>query len=148
MTEYLKDLGTEILVGKFIKDAFINDDKDLVVLDTDQGKLYLTWEGDCCAICYLENMSGVENLIGAKILSVEHMQWKDITQDLNNYIVLESMGTRIKTDKGCVEFETRLDHNGFYAGYIKVSDKSPLSQYNSPRYENYEFPTLKKLEDF
>ncbi len=144
----MKDLGIEALVGRYVKSAKINGEKDLVVLDTDKGILYLTWEGSCCSRCYLENVSGVEYLVESTILSAENSTW-DLISGERCYEVAESMGTNIKTSKGWVNFETRLEHNGYYSGEIKVSDDEPMDQYSSPRYEDKsKFPELKDLNDF
>ncbi len=142
----MKDLGIEALIGRKVLSASINAKNDLVVLDTDKGNLYLTWEGDCCAKCFLANINGSENLIDAKILKVENKEW-DATQ-VDEFEVIESMGTTIKTDKGFVDLETRLEHNGYYGGEILVSDDEPMDTYHSPRYENNKLPKLKKLKDF
>ncbi len=52
----MEDLGIEALVGKTILSAEINEEKDLVILKTDSGPLFLTWEGDCCAKCFIQHM--------------------------------------------------------------------------------------------
>lgn len=91
------------------------------------------WEGDCCASCYLAHVSGSADLIGATILSAENSEWVD-TPDSNvdDYDQKESMGTVIKTDKGTVTFESRLEHNGFYSGRINVTDCIEMVQNHSP----------------
>ncbi len=147
----MKDLGISSLVGRTVLKASINDDKDLVVLETDKGKLYLTWEGDCCAKCFLANASGIDSLEGATILEAENAEWKKLKDDEDNFEVVESMGTKLKTTKGHVTLESRVEHNGYYGGEIHVSDDEPMDQYSSPRYkpEGYgEFPTLYQLTDF
>lgn len=143
----MEDLGIAFLIGKKIKLAEINEEKDLVVLTTQEDKkIYLTWEGDCCASCYIQHVSGVDNLIGAEILSAENAEWKDISSG-EEYEVTESMGTNIKTTKGYVTFESRVEHNGYYGGYIYVSDDEPMDQYSSPRYDG-KLPELKKLVEY
>lgn len=112
----------ELLVGRKVISALINDEKDLVILDTDKGKVELTWDGDCCAVCYLANVSGVEALIGHTILEVENSEWKDISKDGPYDDVLESMGSKVKTTGGYVTFESRVDHNGYYGGSIEVKE--------------------------
>lgn len=128
----MKNLGIHILARRTIISAEINDSKDLVILETDKGKLFLTWEGDCCANCFLANVSGTEFLIGATIVSVEDTEWRDISR-VQYKDVVECMGTTIRTNKGTVTFETRLHHNGYYGGHILVSDDEPMNQYHSPR---------------
>ena len=148
----MKNLGIESLSSRHIQKAEINVVKDLVVLHTDKGPLYLTWEGDCCAHCYLAHVSGAENLIDAVITEVYNSEWKVTGGSKDNCDVTESMGTNIKTTKGYVTFESRLDHNGYYGGMILVSDDEPMDQYHSPRYgqddQDDRLPSLSELKDF
>lgn len=139
------DLGS--LIGLVVREARINNEKDLVILDTNKGKRYLTWEGECCSTCFLAHVSGAINLIGATILDVYESEWKEVSS--NNEDVVESMGTNIQTNKGYVTFEARLEHNGAYSGNILISSSYPLDQYHCPRYAYSEdFPETYTLEDF
>lgn len=131
------NMETKDLIGLTVKSALINGSKDVVVLETDKGKITLAWEGDCCASCYLANFNGIDALIGAIITEVEHSQW-EIINDLD-YNVLESMGTKIKTNKGYVDFETRVEHNGYYGGYLNV--------YKQPEHD-LDLSEFKPLDDF
>ncbi len=130
------------LVGQTVLSAQINETKDIVILDTDRGRMYLTWVGDCCAQCFLANFSGSANLVGSTILHVEHSEWKTIQED-SSCDVIESMGTKMKTSKGYVDFESRVSHNGYYGGWIEISDNDPLDQYGKSFYITKEiFSTL------
>jgi hypothetical protein len=134
------------LVGKQITSAVINRTKDLVILGCPDGDLFLSWLGDCCAHCYLANVSGIDELIGSTITEARHSQW----QDTNSLFprgddVIESMGTTLKTTKGYVTFESRVEHNGYYGGYIEISQDEPLGQYNEVRQID---SIMDKLEDF
>jgi hypothetical protein len=145
----MSSIGIEALVGRKIVSASINLQKDYVVLETDKGKLFLTWEGDCCAHCFLANVSGVSDLIGATILSAENAGWSEQVQvdpieDPGS--VTQSMGTNIRTDKGYVTFESRVEHNGYYGGKLLISDYGPIDAYSSLRDVSKE--TMVPLEDF
>lgn len=143
---YIEDLELDILRGKHIINAEINESRDLIKLTTDQGIFYLTWEGECCASCFIAEVSGSSNLVGSTITGIENTAWKRKESDDE---VVETMGTNITTTKGYVGISTRTEHNGYYGGSILVSDEAPLNQYHSPRYnEKYKQPALKPLEDF
>lgn len=145
----MKDLTMKSLRGRFVKAAYINKDKDLVVLDTETGRLFLTWEGDCCSLCYLAHAEGIDALVGATIIKGKSAKWVILEDDEHD--VLESMGTKLTTSKGYVTFETRLSHNGYYGGEILVSDDEPMDQYHSPRYSletDGKLPELVELKDF
>jgi hypothetical protein len=142
----MKNIGIGSLVGSKVLSAKINEDHDLVILETQGKSFYLTWTGDCCAHCYLNHVTGVENLVGAEILSVESMDWNTLpTKD--EYEVVESMGTKLKTTKGYVDFESRVEHNGYYGGEINVSDDEPMDQYSSPR-NDWKQEKMSSLTDF
>lgn len=143
----MTDLGMTALVGQTVTAAWINEERDLVVLDTTSGRrLYLTWVGDCCAHCFLANVSGADALIGAEVVEVESAEW--VVEREGEFDVVESMGTKIRTTRGYVTFESRLEHNGYYGGEIMVSDTSPMDQYHEHRYRADDLPGLKPLTDF
>jgi hypothetical protein len=130
------------LVGRKINSVQIDDEKRFLVLDTDKGPLYMTWSGDCCAHCYIAHFNGTEALINAEILSAEDSEWK--AQSDASYEVIESMGTKLKTTKGYVDIETRLEHNGYYSGIIEIYDDA--NDYGVRFYSKKK--KLKDLKDF
>jgi len=147
-TSHMKDDGLASLVGLKVTEAFVNADKDVVVLKTADGDRYLSWHGDCCAHCFLANVEGAENLKGAEILTVECAEWVQ-GEDKENYEVIDSMGTKIKTTKGYVALETRVEHNGYYGGEISVSKICPIGQYSNPMYgEKNNVVEFTELQDF
>lgn len=134
------------LVGKKVLSAKINSTNDIVALDTDKGTLYLSWYGDCCAHCFLANVSGVDALIGSTILEAQNTDWTYVKRNEDDYDVTETMGTKLKTTKGYVDFESRVEHNGYYGGSLEVSEKGPNDQYGD--FKDLKEEKFKKLEDF
>jgi hypothetical protein len=124
-----KNLGVQALVGQKILAAFINDDKNAMALKTESGDFYLKWEGDCCAQCFIAHINGAENLIGSTILAAEDTEWVQIENEYE-YEVSETMGTKFKTDKGYVDIETRVEHNGHYSGMVNVSRSGYIDAYS------------------
>lgn len=119
----LKDLvGLKVLSGK------ITGNRQTVLLNTDKGNYILNWVGDCCANCFLANISGTDNLLDATITEAEDAEW--VMRDEQEYEVIESMGTKLKTTKGHVTFESRVVHNGYYSGRIHISKDLPVDQYH------------------
>lgn len=133
------------LIGRTVTEAKINQEKDLVVLQTNKGPLFLTWVGDCCAVCHLEHVSNSEALINSEITSAENTEWKDVKAPDEYGYVTEGMGTTIKTTKGTITFESRVSHNGYYSGKISVSDRHYLSQWDIKTVVPSE---MKLLKDF
>ena len=145
---YVKNNSMKPLVGQKVYLALIAPTKDVVILATESGPFYLTWGGDCCAKCFLGGVSGAEALVGSTILGVEHSEWVSALNISGDYYddVVESMGTKIKTDKGYVTLETRLEHNGYYGGWILVSRERPeMDIFNSP---DLVPPGFSMLKDF
>jgi hypothetical protein len=129
----MKNEHTESLVGLVVTEALINEQKDYVLLKTDKGDKHLTWEGECCANCFIAHIEGAENLAGSTIVSVKNTEWVDLKRNRDECEVIEHMGTKIKTTKGIVEIETRVEHNGYYGGEICVNSFAPMDQYACPR---------------
>jgi hypothetical protein len=140
----MTDVGLGALVGRKVLAASINAEKDLVALDTDKGKLFLSWVGDCCAHCYLAHMSGADALVGATITSAENAEWKTVSGERYDGEMTEAMGTNLRTDKGHITFESRVEHNGYYGGEIRVSEDAPMDQYHCEREDDARSP----LADF
>jgi len=110
------DLSIKDLVGRKVISATINNEKDYLCLDTDKGMLYLSWHGDCCSSSFIAHFSGAKNLIDATVLSAENTEWDDGVE-------IKTMGTKIKTDKGYIDIETRNESNGYYGGWIYISEE-------------------------
>lgn len=153
MRKDIVDLGIHALVGRKVKKANINPEKDCVVLDCEDGRLYITWVGDCCAKCYLAHVNGIDNLFAETITAADHAEWVRQEEKDEYDEVTETLGTKIITTKGYVDFESRVEHNGYYGGRILISDDEPMDEYCTPKYptdeEKKEFVmSLKGLRDF
>lgn len=146
------------LIGLKITSAVINETNDVieltVVQDTvvdalsqDEGNLYITFEGECCAKCYVYHVNGAENLVGATITNAETTSWiTNPEPDPPAYEVIETMGLMLTTTKGYVAFETRLEHNGYYGGALVITRGSVQDVY-SLRYDD-EIYKFRELKDF
>jgi len=119
------------IIGRKVLEARINEEKNYVYLLTDKGPVHLTWVGECCASCYIAHVEGSDYLSGTTIISVENAEWTRKDTDGKTIV---SMGTNIKTNKGHISIETRLEHNVYYRGEINVSYSLPIGQYSSPRH--------------
>lgn len=128
-----EELEMKSLVGRRVISASINEDKDIVQLETDKGLLYLSWSGDCCAHCFLAHVNNSKALIGAIIIEAKNTEWFGGGHNENYDDITETMGTSIATTKGMVTFETRVEHNGYYSGQIAISEKGPIDNYGSIR---------------
>lgn len=125
-----ENIGIESLVGRKILSAKINSEKDAMLLETDEGNFFLNWEGDCCAHCYIAHINGANLLVGSTVLSAENTEWSDLSRNEEDYDVVETMGTKLKTTNGYVDIETRVSHNGYYGGMVNVNREGYIDAYN------------------
>lgn len=134
------------IVDHTIIKAQINKNHDVVVFTTDKGKLYLIWESGCCSSCFIQHVTLSGNWKN-KIIKAYNKEWTKQPRDVSEEglpSVIESMGSVIVTENGSIEFETRLEHTGYYAGYIVVWPEG------NKNLEGYLRDTgkLKNLKDF
>lgn len=143
-------MNIKTLTRKRIKSIEINERRDLIALDTDDGIVFLSAVGDCCSHSWFEHIQGLEALVGHEIRGVEDRQMPDIPDKPDEYEVIKSYGWSIITERGRCELEMRNSSNGYYGGWIEVSESSPLDQYSSPRTpsDKDELKTLPLTEDF
>lgn len=73
--------------------------------------------GDCCASVWFEHIE-ITNALGGVVLAVLEKGWDDYTKPFEYGDVEEVCFWTIITDKGTVDIETRLSHNGYYGGYV------------------------------
>lgn len=95
---------------------------ETLYISTNCGVFVCTPEGDCCAQCYIQHISGTDALAkGAVIASVEDITLPDVEQ--GEFDASDVWGHRIITDKGHCSIEMRVDHNGYYGGWLSISEQ-------------------------
>lgn len=109
------------LIGKKILEVGISDDKGWLLIRAPHNEyfLYLA-EGDCCAQCYIQHISGIEYLIGSTIARVEV---KDKVRSIKNEVddlYWDDWGYKLTTSRGYCDIDMRLDSNGYYGGYFNI----------------------------
>ena len=115
--------GTKIqkLTGKKVNVA--TWDGERLYFATDAGDFVATSNGDCCARCYVQHVSGSDALApGATVRSVEDIEAPPVPKDADSYVVSDTWGHRITTDKGVCTIEMRVDHNGYYGGSLDLTE--------------------------
>lgn len=126
-------LSMKNLVGLKIVKSF---GKDNLVIVTESGTFSLQPMGDCCASCYITDIDCSEALQGGTIKEIE-----DLVRELPSGATVdecsEVWGHRIHTDKGICTIGMRVDHNGYYSGWLQVS-----------RLKNFDPKELSLTEDF
>ncbi len=108
------------LIGKHIIDARYADGN--IYLNMEDGKtVALEPYGDCCAHCYIENVSGSEALQDATVESIQDLDVPLSDDDVNDdSTVTNAWGHRVLTSKGICNIEMRVVHNGYYGGSLEA----------------------------
>jgi hypothetical protein len=127
----------EKLIGKKVISAHTDGGNLYLVLDNNK-VIELYPEGDCCSHCYIQHVSGTPALIGGVIAKIEDIKSIATEEEKKNADVLEAWGHRFYIQgKGIFDIEMRLNHNGYYGGWVNVTELDTLpSQF------------VKVLEDF
>lgn len=63
--------GLEPLIGKIIKQVFINNDKTQLKIECDDGTHYFQVDSDCCSIGWIEHIN-LQPYLSAKVEKVEN----------------------------------------------------------------------------
>jgi hypothetical protein len=112
------------LIGLKINNVFINQEKNVVRLDTDFGEVFLVAVGDCCSKTWFEHISGIKNIKGGQVIEEFNTNYFDEPYkqvDNDEYDIDKYYSTVIKTTKGNLELEFRNNSNGYYGGRIEVN---------------------------
>lgn len=113
----------ESLIGKTVRDVsidaahqvlkFVLDDGDVQVFHTD---------GGCCSHSWIEHVSNVSGLRGARVIGVEEVDleahWEGGEEDKGDFIRTYSAKLKIE-DRPDFEIEYRNASNGYYGGSIE-----------------------------
>ena len=88
---------------------------DTVEATLDDRCVTLEGEGECCASCWIEHADGIDP-IGATISEITVGGWKVLSDE--DMEVSEQGFYVIRTDKGDITLDLRLNHNGYYGGEL------------------------------
>jgi hypothetical protein len=131
------------LIGKKIVGLSVNADKDLLVFDTEAGKIYASAVGDCCSRSWFNHLSGVETLIGYTVIEIaEHESVEtsgaEKTPDTDSE---QKYGWTFTTERGLADLDMRNDSNGYYGGEAIVGSKA-LGQCHDERDVDFLTPVV------
>lgn len=109
----------EELVGATIERVTFDKSSGTLFFATDRGVYRGDPEGDCCSYCYVQHVSGTDALAkGAVVMAVEGIDdLPPVPPDEVNDVT-DNWGHRITTTKGVCSIEMRVDHNGYYGGWL------------------------------
>lgn len=106
------------LIGKKIKAVHLDDDKESISFETEDGEsIVARCDGDCCSRTWIEHIEGMDYLIGATVANVEDIEMNREPTDAD-YTYTQYYGCRITTDKGHCIIDYRNESNGYYGGSL------------------------------
>lgn len=117
------NIGTTMkeLEGKIIQEVWIDQANErFLMFQTDQGLLAYEAEGDCCSESWFYHVLGVDNLIGQRVLEIEHVDLGEPLDGFSRQDVDELYGVKIKTERGWADVEFRNSSNGYYGGWLSL----------------------------
>lgn len=124
--------GTEevgaALLGKIVKKVFISPSGDYIRFVTNVDDVFALGSGDCCSVSWINNITGIHNLIGQMVVEIrvknEGLIEKPNTTD-NDQEEMSYYALTLITEKGFCDIEFRNSSNGCYGGDLALC--SPVS---------------------
>lgn len=110
------------LIGKTVTRVFLSEDGGAIRFDSSDGQsLIVHADGDCCSHSWIEEVQGVEQLIGSPVVSVEDVgDMPDRPGNRRGHYEEEMAyyGCKITTEKGYALIDYRNSSNGYYGGNL------------------------------
>lgn len=109
------------LIGKTVRAVYLAADGGAIRFDLDDGEsLVVRADGDCCSHSWIEEIQGVEQLIGSPVVSVEGVSMPDKAGNRYGHYEEEMQyyGCKITTGKGYALIDYRNSSNGYYGGSL------------------------------
>lgn len=107
------------LIGKIVTAVYLAADKGAIRFDTADGQQIIARaDGDCCSHTWIENVQGIEQIIGSPIVSVEDIGMPDLGSEPDAYDVIAYYGCKITSGNGFAVIDYRNSSNGYYGGSL------------------------------
>ena len=120
------------LVGKTVQKVFLAEDRKALKFLLADGSEVKAWvDANCCSYTWIEELQGVDQLIGAVVTSVEGVNMptpEGEVETSSGEDTVQFYGTKIHTDKGFMLIDYRNESNGYYGGDL-VWDKEEEHYY-------------------
>lgn len=122
------------LIGRTVESVTVNKDRTELVfklaLDAHVGKgdrIIIAAEGECCSMSRFEHVSGLDALLGQKVLAVVDRKMPDDLRSGkdekgDHHECLSYYGWTIETTRGRCDLEMRNSSNGYYGGNIRLGN--------------------------
>lgn len=109
------------LIGKIVRAVFLSAEGGALRFDFDNNdSIVVRADGDCCSYSWIEEVQGIDQLIGSPVVAVEDIDMPD--RPGNRYghdeDVMAYYGCKITTQKGYALIDYRNSSNGYYGGNL------------------------------
>lgn len=112
------------MIGRTVAAVYAKKGGTEIGFDTDLGYIEYGCEGYCCSSSWFEHISGVDNLIGQKIVETKNIDLPEPPEeDSKDHECLQNYGYRLVTTSGFFEVEMRNSSNAYYGGNITGPSK-------------------------
>lgn len=115
--------GLEDLVGKTILEVRMGMESTYIQFETDEGVFSYFTQAECCSESWINHISGLQAILGQKVLKTEQMDMPDICpgqEDFSGKDYIDSVYSfKIFTSQGVCEIEMRNASNGYYGGNLE-----------------------------
>jgi hypothetical protein len=108
----------------------INQDKTLLRLTKSDGSLlFVIAYGDCCSSTWIEHIDNVQALICNKPVFEEELV--HVSNDWVDQELIRCDVYKLKTIDGMITIEFRNSSNGYYSGWLEVTDSKSVNRRTS-----------------
>lgn len=117
------------LIGKVIHEVRIDPENTEIQFITDEEVLSYYTYGECCSESWIQHISGLQALIGERVLKVDEIEMPEINDGEEGFsgrqYVDKIYSYKMFTGNGVCELEMRNASNGYYGGSLQKVDKIP-----------------------
>lgn len=119
------------LIGARVFNILTDPAHSYLLFRTSAGEFCFATDADCCSNTWVEHFSGIGNLLGRQIVSIDDLdmpeqpEWEDAERRRGNHLdVVSYYGLKFTTSAGEAVLDYRNDSNGYYGGSM-VPAKAP-----------------------
>ena len=108
------------LGGRTLRSLSVASDSSHVTAHLDDGEVEIWARGDCCAHAYIESLN-ITGSMPAIITDWVEKGYTDGVEGSGPYGEYQDVGFyEIRTSTGFIQIELRVDHNGYYGGWLSL----------------------------
>lgn len=117
------------LIGKIILEVRIDPENTYIQFLTDEEVLSYYTYGDCCSESWINHISGIQALLGEKILKIDEIEMPELNDGEEGFSGKQDVDKiysyKMFTGNGVCELEMRNSSNGYYGGSLQRINKIP-----------------------